>query len=55
MGLEAAELAFAGIDVVTSGAKLAWLYNFIAAIVRSPIQDAITREVASQVMPNHST
>ena len=44
-----AEVSFEGLDVEVSGTDLAWLYNLVAALAHSPIQDAITREVAAQV------
>lgn len=43
-----AEVRFDGLDVDVSGTDLAWLYNLVASLARSPITDAITREVASQ-------
>ena len=42
-------MSFEGLDVEVSGTDLAWLYNLVAALAHSPIQDAITREVAGQV------
>ena len=53
-GIRAAELSFGSIAISTSGAKLAWLYNIVAALAKTPIQDAITREVAAQVRPPFS-
>ncbi|KAK9819379.1 hypothetical protein WJX81_003680 [Elliptochloris bilobata] len=44
-----AEVAFEGLDVEVFNTDLAWLYNLVAALAHSPIQDAITREVAAQV------
>ena len=46
-----AEVSFEGLDVEVLGTDLAWLYNLVAALAHSPIQDAITREVAAQVRP----
>ena len=46
---EPAKLGFGGVRVNFYDAKLAFLYNFIAAIAASPIQDAITQEVNAQV------
>lgn len=50
-GIRGAELSFSSIAISTSEAKLAWLYNIVAALAKTPIQDAITREVAAQVRP----
>ncbi|CAL5226835.1 g9699 [Coccomyxa viridis] len=47
--VDAAELWFQGVHVTTSDTDLAWLYNIITNLAQQPIQDAITREVASQV------
>ena len=47
--MDAAELWFQGVHVTTSDTDLAWLYNIITNLAQQPIQDAITREVASQV------
>ena len=49
VGMEAAQLSFDSISIVTSGAKLSWLYNAVVALAKTPIQAAITREVAAQV------
>lgn len=46
--IQAAHLGFDSLSIHTSGAKLSWLYNAVAALARAPIQDAITREVAAQ-------
>ncbi len=43
-----AAVSFEGLDVEIFGTVLAWLYNLVAALAHSPIQDAITREVAGQ-------
>lgn len=48
--VDAAELWFQGVDVTTSDTDLAWLYNIITNLAQQPIQDAITREVAAQVI-----
>ena len=47
--VDAAELWFVGVRVTVSDTDLAWLYNLITNLAAGPIQDAITREVASQV------
>ena len=44
-----ADVSFEGLDVEVFDTDLAWLYNLVAALAHSPIQDAITREVAAQV------
>lgn len=48
--MEAAELWFVGVRVTVSDTDLAWLYNIITNLAAGPIQDAITREVAAQVV-----
>ena len=50
--VQAADLSFDSISIHTSGAKLAWLYNAVAALAKTPLQEAITHEVAAQVLPS---
>lgn len=49
--MQPAAVSFGGLDVEVSGTDLAWLYNLVAALARSPIQAAITGEVAGQARP----
>lgn len=44
-----AQVSFSGIRVRISNVPLDFLFNFIAAIAASPIQSAITQQVAQQV------
>ena len=52
--MDAAHLSFDSLNIVTSGAKLSWLYNAVAAFAHTQIQDAITRAVGKQVNPSYS-
>ena len=50
--IQAPQLSFGNIDIRTSDAKLAWLYNAVASLAHDQIQAAIIREVSKQVLPN---
>lgn len=47
--INAAELSFDSLRIVTYGAKLSWLYNAVAAFAHTQIQEAITKAVSQQV------
>lgn len=47
--IQAPELTFSSIAIVTSEAKLAWLYNAVANLAQAQIQNAIIKEVSKQV------
>lgn len=47
--IQAPDLDFGNIDIQTSDAKLAWLYNAVATLAHDQIQAAIIKEVSKQV------
>ena len=51
--ISAAQLSFDSLSIVTSGAKLSWLYNAVAALAHTQIQEAITKAVSRQVQLAH--